>query len=511
MSRIHFRTSGLLALSCATVFWGLVSACGKSSDGKADNPSGDQSTDGGPDGSAGGQAGSSPGPDCNLVGTTCAANSDCCSASCDVVNKICVSAAGSCKPSATECASPVECCTHVCSGGKCGATVCTSDNQPCTTNDSCCGGTCSSGVCVPLNATCKTAGNACAASTECCSHLCKNGICAGQSSFCTQTGDACGVDFECCGGICKKSAGATVGVCASPSAPGATGCALAGVVCGAGAAGAIFDGGLPRCGGECCSRACAPFGPTGVMVCQPPSGCRPTGEACRADRDCCGSPELPGGGNGNVHCSKAPGESIGRCDNGTACRANGAICRLATNSCNAEANCCAGNVLQNPSVCQQDILGIPRCTAVGDCSPGSAQSYVGKACASSADCCGLFCLPNAAAGGAPFVCGATCVTAGGQCTTSADCCPGLPCVLLPGSSAGTCGASIPTDGGTASGDAPSDAGGGAGGGNAGTDGGSPAAADSGSVGCALYGQDCTTLPCCSGVPCTQGRCQVIVR
>jgi len=31
---------------------------------------------------------------------------------------------------------------------------------------------------------------------------------------------------------------------------------------------------LPICGGECCSRACFPYGPTGVLICQPPSGCR---------------------------------------------------------------------------------------------------------------------------------------------------------------------------------------------------------------------------------------------
>src|SRR5205814_6682360 len=123
------------------------------------------------------------------------------------------------------------------------------------------------------------------------------------------------------------------------------------------------------------------------------------------------------------------------CDNGQACRPNGAVCKLATTSCNAENNCCAGNVNKNPLVCQQDLLGIPRCTDVGDCA--DAGTLAGKSCASSADCCGLPCVPNPTAGGAPFICGGTCVSSGGACTTNADCCPGLPCVTPPASTVGT--------------------------------------------------------------------------
>ena len=82
------------------------------------------------------------------------------------------------------------------------------------------------------------------------------------------------------------------------------------------------------------------------------------------------------------------------------CRPSGAVCKLAISSCNAENNCCAGNVNQNALACQQDILGIPRCTAVGNCADAGSQQ--GKSCASSADCCGLPCVPNPTAGGAPF-------------------------------------------------------------------------------------------------------------
>ncbi|MBX3224760.1 MAG: hypothetical protein KF795_29860, partial [Labilithrix sp.] len=61
----------------------------------------------------------------------------------------------------------------------------------------------------------------------------------------------------------------------------------------------------------------------------------------------------------------------------------------------------------------------------------------------------------------------------------------------PGSAKGVCGGTILPDGGV------SDAGTDAGGGNL-PDGGT----------CALYGQTCTESgDCCSGVPCTGGRCR----
>jgi hypothetical protein len=199
----------------------------------------------------------------------------------------------------------------------------------------------------------------------------------------------------------------------------------------------------------------------------------------------------PGGGNGSVTCSKTAGAEVGRCDNGTACRAAGAICTLATSSCSVENNCCAGNVNSDPTVCQQDLLGIPRCTGVGDCT--DAGPFEGKECLTSADCCGLPCLPNQDPNGPPFICGSSCVPAGGMCTTDADCCAGIPCVLPPGSSQGVCGW-IPPDA------------------DAGVDGGPLPDADTpDGPDCALYGQECTTAAdCCNEIPCTNGRCIIPV-
>jgi len=408
---------------------------------------------------------------------------------------------GTCLPGGSVCASPQDCCTLVCDAGTCGGSPCISDDKPCSSSARCCSGTCSAaGMCAPLNPGCRTMGNTCAANGECCSKLCRAGVCS-SGSFCGQIGDSCAAAGECCGGICNKAQGASLGTCAQPSVPGATGCTVAGLACaGSGAS----DGGVPQCGGECCSRSCAPHR-SGLLICQPPSGCRPTGEICGTDADCCGFGGVQGS-TGTGNCSKAnAGDAVGRCDNGNACRPAGAICKLATMSCNAENNCCSGNVNQKPFACQQDVLGIPRCTMLGQpCT--DAGSKAGQACASSADCCGLACVPNPAFGGdaglPPFVCGGECVRNGGSCSTAADCCPGLPCTMPPGSSRGVCGvpptgdAGPPPDGSSTDGDIPDI---------------TPPPPPDGGV-CAEYGQSCTMMSdCCNNVPCTNGRCVYIVK
>jgi hypothetical protein len=79
-------------------------------------------------------------------------------------------------------------------------------------------------------------------------------------------------------------------------------------------------------------------------------------------------------------------------------------------------------------------------------------------------------------------CGAMCVMANGTCTTTADCCTGLQCVVPPGTLQGTC--TIPTNP------------------NPTPDGGTPPDL-LGAPACALYGQACaTTTPCCAN----EGMC-----
>jgi hypothetical protein len=470
----------------------LMSGCGSDT---SDNPTVD--ADAGPEGGATGA-----GAGAAAVGETCQNSLDCGTRNCDGTTKTCVAGLTNCAVPDAACTVNTDCCSGSCIGLKCTSKQCTADNAACAADGECCGGKCTTGKCVPLSTTCKTAGNPCAANGDCCSKYCKDGLCASSPSFCVQSGDACGTDANCCGGKCTKAAGATLGLCGLVEATGGVpGCTPAGQVCGA----ATTGGTLPSCGGDCCSRSCRPYAASGVLICQPPSGCHPTGELCRADADCCGSPGMPGstdssggGKTTDVHCEKAAGATLGRCDNGKACSAAGSICRLATNSCDATDRCCSGTVQTHPLNCKQDALGIPRCTAASDVDCTKAPPPAGTACASGADCCGRPCVPNAA--GTGFVCSATaCVPVAGACSTTADCCAGSPCILDAGSSKGKCGASrvgTTTDAGTT------------GSSSGGTSGGTATPPAPGSTTCAQYGQVCTqTSDCCDAVPCTFGHCE----
>jgi hypothetical protein len=368
-----------------------------------------------------------------------------------------------------------DCCSGNCLNGACQPPPCTSDNGSCSTNSQCCSGTCTNGTCAALNNSCKTLGNSCTLSSQCCSLFCENGICA-QPSYCGQVGDICAKGGDCCGGICTIKQGYTFGTCGQPQQTGAQCSAVDGVVCQSWTDGGTNDAGLPVCGGDCCSRDCAPWGPTHVFICQPASGCHPVGDICYKDVDCCG-----GGGTNPTEVCNLTDAGVGVCSNPTGCKPNGDICRLQTNQCNATDECCSGNV-QQKDTCHQDNLGVPRCSYAGDagCIPVDA----GTQCASSADCCNLNpCVPDGDGG---FTCyPGPCVPTNGACTTDADCCVGGHCYIPGGQTTGTC--QPLSDGGT------TDAG----------DGGTP---------CALYGQQCSTSSdCCNGVPCTNGRCEYPVQ
>ena len=186
------------------------------------------------------------------------------------------------------CTVATECQSLNCTNGACGST-CISDGQACTTDGSCCGGKCANGMCSPLNTTCKTGGNTCAGNNDCCSHLCQGGTCVLGSSFCIQTGDTCVHPSDCCGGTCNIATGATLGTCgAPPSGPSFCNGGVDGTVCGG-------------CN-DCCSRLCAPYGPSGVKVCQRANGCHIDGDLCREDGDCCGAKGSMAPGDGNVVC-----------------------------------------------------------------------------------------------------------------------------------------------------------------------------------------------------------------
>lgn len=408
-------------------------------------------------------------PECTANGLTCTLSADCCTGNCDEALGVCTRVPGVCTAAGGDCQLGPDCCSFSCVGFTCSTEQCISDNEACDEDGQCCGGVCTGGTCAPLNPSCATSGNECTDNGDCCSKYCKDNVCSAAPSYCTQAGDICSNDLECCGGFCSIGEGATAGTCQLAPASGAGSCLSAGEVCGG-----VYDGSpLPICGGECCSRACLPYGETGVLICQPPSGCRPTGETCQNDTDCCGGPGNPDNETANVTCSKVGDNPVGRCDAGNSCTPAGGICRLQTNSCNENANCCSGNVLQNDT-CKLDSLGIPRCLAAEiDCTDPTA--FEGMDCATSADCCGLPCTPMGSGEFPPLKCGGeVCVYGGGSCTTSADCCSSLPCVLEPGSNQGTCG-STPGS-------------------------------------CAEYGQACEmNADCCNQLGCIDGTCTAVIQ
>src|SRR5262249_54650446 len=139
---------------------------------------------------------------------------------------------------------------------------------------------------------------------------------------------------------------------------------------------------------------------------------------------------------GFATCSATAG-GVGVCVNPTGCKPNGAVCRLASKSCNASCDCCSGNC--HADTCKQDNLGIPRCS-VQQCLDA------GGACATSADCrTGTPCGPNPS-GNPPLTCYSfQCVQSCGLCTNSADCCPGSNCL---NGVCDPCGGPNPGDGGT---------------------------------------------------------------
>jgi hypothetical protein len=368
-----------------------------------------------------------------------------------------------------------ECCSLSCDNGKCSSAACIADDQSCSSPSSCCSGNCNAGICQALNTACRTAGNPCTDSTQCCSSLCSGGTCKLGASYCIQSGDACTHSSTCCSGECQIASGASVGTCAPPPS-GATYCSdgVDGTVCNA-------------CNG-CCSRLCAPYGPTGVNICQPASGCRVNGDLCRKDSDCCGAEGTGLPGDGNVTCEIESGKALGICRNPRSCNPQGNVCHFKDYACSissARNDCCAA--VGNSGVCQVDFLGVPRCNGLGDTCRKS-----GETCASTNDCCALApCIPdNTGAlrcygpgdGGTNI-----CVPSGGACSINGDCCPGTTCIQPIGSTQGVCGTNtVQPDGGV-----PLDAG--------------PA--------CAEYGQTCASASeCCNSVPCWNGKCmyQVVV-
>ena len=129
------------------------------------------------------------------------------------------------------------------------------------------------------------------------------------------------------------------------------------------------------------------------------------------------------------------------------CKPDGDVCKLKTMSCNSSCDCCAGNC-ETMDTCKQDNVGVPRCTGAQCVNPGSSCA------SSADCCNGAPCVPNPSGTPPFVCYGQSCVPSCGACTNNADCCPGSACEMAQGTThgvCGPCGGSVP-DGGTGTGD-----------------------------------------------------------
>lgn len=480
---------------------------------------------GGNGGVAGG-AGEGPiGPVCGSYGDACEAAGDCCSEVCDP-NNTCGRNVIECRSEGADCAANTDCCSFNCDDGSCSDAACLDDGDECTDDGiACCSGICEGGVCGDINgpgASCKSSGNSCESDSDCCSALCEDGHCSQKVSYCVQLNDICTANADCCSGNCVMEDGAAAGYCGRLSV-GPERCkdGQAGMVCGTDCS-------------QCCSRACGP-GPAGVFICQPPSGCRPAGELCVRDTDCCGGDPasgLPGAAESDAFCEReTPDDVFGRCKS-QRCTPQGDVCQLKGGLCSESSqlpsNCCPTNA--NPSnpnwkkgSCEYDPLGIPRCNGFADdyCVPE------GGSCAQSADCCDdRPCVPDPDDNNR-LKCGTkTCNEDGDTCTTNADCCVGTICYIAAGEIHGSCtppstgtGGTGGTDGmggmggsGTGGSGGSGTGGSGGSGGASSTDSGTGGSGGTGNTPCSAYAQTCSqTSDCCDadlGVECFDGRCLI---
>jgi hypothetical protein len=521
-SVLAFAALATAPLACGSAM--LSGNLGTQGDGGTASDGGSAGTS--PDGSGGTNGDGGAGATCGASGGACTQSSECCSNLC--LGNVCVASIGACGSSGASCTVGTDCCTGACVNGACGAAQCVSLGDPCpASGNACCTDTCVAGKCAPIGgggagdggaggAGCTTAGNTCAANGDCCSGLCSNGVCNIASSYCTQMGDICFHAADCCGGVCNSPNSSAV----SPTNPGTCGAppSVGGVNC-SGVDGTLCDPTQVGCAAGCCSHLCAPFGPTGITICQQAQGCHVEGDLCRQNADCCGGEPADAGilGAGLVVCTIPAGSTIGYCTTptgsnggGSVCVPEGDVCHYTSgtgdggytcSSSSARSDCCGD---QRPKflACQLDKLGVPRCLAYGLSDAGTdGCRQVGATCATAADCCnGQPCVPDPSG---QLVCAqSACIPSAGPCTSTADCCAGITCVIAPGAQGGTCAPLTPppppppppSDGG--SGSTP----------DAGNGGGTP---DSGGgLGCAEIGQSCTTLPCCAGLQCMNGSCNI---
>lgn len=330
-----------------------------------------------------------------------------------------------------ECDGPDDCCSGACFGEMCLSDIppCTETGESCTDNGQCCTGLCNGdgedGVCAETGF-CFGDGQPCVQAADCCSTACFEGFCRGGAT-CLVGGTSCGADSDCCSDDCDD----TSGICVVND------CGGTGEECGG--------------GGGCCSRNCVDG------YCISTGICRPQGDVCDEDSDCCnhaciiedgdeggncadlgdcrtfGEP-CEGGETGARNCCSNTcgdvGTGVNVCRYLTGCRPIGEICFVASDEETPSEECCSG-------VCEpsEDVLrcGTARCQH----NPSEQGQNPGEVCGrgGSNNCCdvdnvggsgSVYCQPTVLESSRCFdTLDLECLPDGEPCSLADSCCSGL--------------------------------------------------------------------------------------
>ena len=400
----------------------LLSACGSSN--SADDDAG---TNG--DGSMGGDGGTPIGQPCAQgecgSGSFCATNPD--------GESLCLEE-GYCTADGSPCTQASECCSLACNGGQCGGDICTPEGDSCENASDCCSNSCEGTplACASAGTGCKVLGERVTGATleeaaaGCCSLYAINvgtetepDYRCNRASDCGSRGDLCINPEDCCSGFCLD------GRCPTQNLIG--GARVAGEPCVNHA--------------DCSTYACASNFPGGPKVCQDLGGCKPAGEICGEDWECCGYYSIDNGGGTSVdgmsndHCRHVDTQEgtgmcqeidpvnlpgLRRCNLLMGDKEVGEICKDAAGV--TVHNCCLGQTATQDEICQVTATGVFRCgSVVSTCLPDGEQCSIGS------QCCNGVCSPGEVNGMSSLVCGGgtmSCLENGTTCTASADCCSG---------------------------------------------------------------------------------------
>ncbi|MCA9520390.1 MAG: hypothetical protein KC609_05440 [Myxococcales bacterium] len=368
---------------------------------------------------------------CRAPDEACVTSKDCCDGSC--IDNRCVQQKSTCGEPGASCNVAADCCNLACVSGTCAFDGgCAPIGQPCASDGQCCSNTCGTdGMCQKATTGCFPRGEVCSGNGQCCSEYCDptTNKCQG-SSFCRSKGELCTASDQCCGNDCRELDDTT------PCGPNSTTChcfkSLSPFAC--------VPIGEACNQSACCSVACIADG-TGFKSCQSLGGCRPAGEICRSDGECCNinAPRKPGdklagencGTDGECwsgHCAagqctgicdftttNTPG--IGRCRNPTGAAPGGEICQAPPNH-----SCVGGD-----DKCVISVFGIKRCEGAGTTPGGETCALDGQSCEADGDCCCRQPDGSPCAGVCSnSTCG--CTPDGGVCSQGTDCCNGV-CTL----------------------------------------------------------------------------------